>query len=101
MDLLFKRYASPFSYMQTLIDNGMLAEGILNTVKNENEGKMWEMYLHSNPYIAPQYTFNEWKDEAFAENASKKPLSKAELKTAIEDSENILNQLNREVTANE
>lgn len=102
MDLLFKRYASPFDYLDTLIDNGILYKGILNIVKNDNEDKMWEMYLHSNPYIAPQKTFKEWKEKAFQNENHKKPLSKVELKTELEKSQNLLNQLSvKVVTTNE
>lgn len=102
MDLLFKRYASPFDYLDALIDNGSLYSGILNIVKNDNEDKMWQMYLHSNTYIAPQKTFKEWKEKAFQNENHKKPLSKVELKTELEKSQNLLNQLSvKVVTTNE
>lgn len=97
MDLLFKRYASPFSYIDGLIDMGMLESGVLNLLECDNEDKMWELYLHSSPYTAPHQSFDEWKEEIKTNNEQAKPLNDYELKAALKESQDILDNFHVKV----
>lgn len=46
MDLLFKRYASPFLIMDEMIKNHQMQQFIESLIKKENEQIKWEMWLH-------------------------------------------------------
>ena len=50
MDLLFKRYASPFSFIEGMMNTGRFDEFVvefLTAVRDELEEKTtWEVYLH-------------------------------------------------------
>lgn len=46
MDLLFKRYASPFILLDTCIDSGRLSDFILELIEIHNEEIQWEFYIH-------------------------------------------------------
>lgn len=50
MDLLFKRYASPFSLLDEMIASCRLYDficNLINTINQENKEKVqWEFYLH-------------------------------------------------------
>lgn len=84
MDLLFKRYASPFDYMDSLMTIGNLEDGIRSTIKEANEEKLWSLYLHSYQKVS----FKEWREQVIVEKP--KELSQAEMTTIIEQSNNIL-----------
>lgn len=94
MDLLFKRYASPFILLESYIANNSFLEFVvelINTVsEEENEKKLWDLYLFS-------FSFN---DKSF--NDFKKPFEKPkvveqneqELKATIKESFKILSEFN-------
>lgn len=90
MDLLFKRYASPLSFIDNLIEMGMLQEGIEKIYEKHNEELMFEMYLHSNPFVAPNLSFNEWKENVKGQTTQRKGMTEDEVKTAYELSQDIL-----------
>ena len=46
MDLLHKRYASPFSFMDGCIATGRLCDFIHTFVQQKIEGDRWEYFLH-------------------------------------------------------
>lgn len=50
MDLLYQRYASPFSFIDGMILSGRFLEFVRSFWKNvheeKNEEKSWEFYLH-------------------------------------------------------
>ena len=50
MDLLYQRYASPFSFINGMILSGRFHEFVVsfwnNSQKEKNEEKSWEFYLH-------------------------------------------------------
>ena len=46
MDLLFRRYASPFLLLDEVIKNNRLSEFVAEVMKSENERQTWEFYLH-------------------------------------------------------
>lgn len=65
MDLLHKRYASPFSFMGAMIDSGRFSEFVDEIVKSHNdeqkEKSLWEFYLHK--VNNPEVTFKDFLDE--------------------------------------
>lgn len=50
MDLLFKRYASPFLFIDGMIQTGRFTEFVVEFVRTNNEEKEeeinWSLYLH-------------------------------------------------------
>ena len=46
MDLLFKRYASPFSLLDNYISIGELSNFISDLYEIINEEKLWDIFLH-------------------------------------------------------
>ena len=46
MDLLFKRYASPFILLELMIQSNRFSEFVDELVEVEGEQKLWELYLH-------------------------------------------------------
>lgn len=46
MDLLYQRYASPFSFIDGMIQTGRFEEFVFEFIKLDNEQKEWEFYLH-------------------------------------------------------
>lgn len=97
MDLLCSRYASPFSFIDGMILMGTLPEGIKTLIEQDNEDRMWELYLHSNPYIAPHKSYEQWKSQVNGNVQHSKSLSKEEVKATVEMSQNILNNFQTKV----
>ena len=81
MDLLFSKYASPFSFLDELISNGDFLEWVLSFIDFDNERTVWELWLHKEF----EKSFGEFKDSIL-----KKP-EEINLETTIKDSQNILN----------
>ena len=46
MDLLFSRYASPFSFIDVLISSGRFSEGVSEIYSFSNEEREWDFFLH-------------------------------------------------------
>lgn len=85
MDMLYHRYACPFDYLDTLLELGEMPQGIREMLYQDNDNKLWEMYLHS----MPTKSFNEWK-KSISKNQVGKALSNAEMGSIINKSNNIL-----------
>ena len=96
MDLLFKRYASPFLFINGMLQTGRFTEfveSLVNTVNEEKEEKhLWEFYL-SRPMIEGSY--QEFKEE-IKNNNSNASLSANDIETTVKDSMNILKNFNPE-----
>ena len=88
MDLLFTRYASPFCYLDNLLEYGSFAEGVANIYETTQEEKMWNFYLSNNPMNNKSY--DEWKKEAQRKAHTQKPMSREEVEATVEKSQNIL-----------
>lgn len=86
MDLIFKRYSSPFDYLDALLIYGSFGEGIANIWNTAQEDKTWDFYLSNNPMNNKSY--DDWKQELKAQN--KTAMSKAEIGATVEKSQNIL-----------
>lgn len=63
MDLLFKRYASPFSFIDSLILSGRFSEGVSEIFSFLNEDKEWEFFLHK----VFDKSFEEFKNTTFVQ----------------------------------
>jgi hypothetical protein len=82
-DLIFKRYSSPFLFLDNLIIQGRFSDGIDTIYKQVDEEKMWQLYL-SIPMKKQSYV--EWKNEIISRNEEKPSFEVAE------DIENIKNK---------
>ena len=91
MDLLFKRYADPFSLLDGYIQTSRMCEFVHRFVEQQAEDNRWEFYLHK-----------VW-DKSFTEfcesmRASQEPqaMSDEDLEATIQMSMNILGNFNPE-----
>ena len=57
--MLSKRYADPFPVLNEMISNGMLPEFIENLIDQENEDKLWQLYLAV--ALMEDRPFSAWK----------------------------------------
>lgn len=57
--MLSKRYANPFPVLEDMIRNGMLPEFIDNLLQQNDEDRLWEMYLAF--ALVQEKPFEEWK----------------------------------------
>ena len=89
MDLLFKRYASPFSLLDIMIQSDKLDEFVITIINDENEQKLWELYLHHGWL---NKSFEEFKKDVLVPvtNSSNKTTEK-EIEATINHSKEILN----------
>lgn len=93
MDLLFKRYASPFLFLNNLIETSRFKEGIDEILKAEKEEKWWELYLGTLPLN--DLSYEDWKNEQMY--GTKKgvkaitELKQEEIETAVNHANSILN----------
>jgi hypothetical protein len=86
-DLLFRRYASPFDFLKGIDEMGMFDEALKEILHEEQEEKLWQMYLHS----MSDKTFNDWK-KAVVEKTPQptKAMTKNEVMTEINKSKQLL-----------
>lgn len=63
--MIFKRYSSPFLFLENLIVQGRFSDGIDTIYKQVEEEKLWQLYL-SNPMKDKSYI--EWKNEIISKN---------------------------------
>lgn len=96
MDLIFKRYANPYLFLDKLIENNELSEGIDVILEQVVEEKDYELYLSMNPLNEKSYY--EWRQEMYSsinKVVSSNQISKKDVnnyvKTELEKSQNILN----------
>ena len=89
MDLLFKRYASPFLFVDGMIQTGRFHDFVVDfikTINQEEEDKLdWEFFLHK----VWEGTFQEFKDD-IKTNKQNQSMSARTIETTVQDSMNIL-----------
>lgn len=85
MDLLFRRYASPFLLLDEVIRNKRLSEFVTEVMKSENERQTWEFYLHK----VFDKSYLDFKDSLGTVEGTVPP--EADLEATVKSSENILN----------
>ncbi len=88
MDLLFKRYASPFCYLDVLLENGAFYNGVSSIWEEYNDDRAWELYLSYNPNNTK--SFEDFKKDITSKAQAQEPLSKAQVSATVEKSQNIL-----------
>lgn len=95
MDLLFKRYASPFLFIEQMMQTDRFSEFVsefVHTLNEENEDQMdWEFYLHK----IQEGSFKDFKDE-LENNEKNQNLTKETIEETVQDSLNILNNFSPE-----
>ena len=60
--MIFKRYSSPFIFLDNLLETGRLIEHIDFLIEQTQEEKWWELYLATLPLNERPYA--EWKKES-------------------------------------
>jgi hypothetical protein len=96
MDLLFKRYASPFLLLNGYIQTGRFCEFIFEFAGAVQESDEWEVYLHK----VWDKSYSEFKESI--ETAQKNQnMSELDFETTLQNSMNILNNFNPEIERGE
>lgn len=80
MDLLFKRYASPFIFMDTLIQSRRFSDFVDEIVERVEDEREWEFFLHK----VFDKSFNDFKE-------SVKPREPVDVGTTVQNSFEMLN----------
>lgn len=88
MDLLFKRYASPFLLLDCYIRQGRLSEFVCEILELHNNDEIWNIWLHK----VHDKSFNEFKEEIDA--SIQQEMTKEQIETTINDSKNIILNFN-------
>ena len=102
MDLLYQRYASPFSFIEGMILTGRFSEFVtdfIHTTNQETEDKNkekemqfhWELWLHR----IFDKGFKDYMDE-IKNTQNDQKMSDGTIETTIQNSMNILNNFNPE-----
>ena len=85
MDLLFSKYASPFSLLDGYISTGRFLEFVINFVDTINEDQLWEVWLHK----CIDKSFNEFKMSIMLPSNQFDTSSEA-LETTLKESKSII-----------
>lgn len=91
MDLLFKRYADPFSLMDGYIQTSRLCEFIHAFVQQKMEDDRWEVFLHK----VWDKSYPEFC-EALQNSQDLQSMSEDDIETTIKKSMNILENFSPE-----
>lgn len=87
MDLLFKRYASPFLLVDQMILTGNFAEFVAKLVELDADEKLWQFFLHK---VDEEKSFNDWKASVVGQQVETQ-MSDDEIKATVQSSFSILN----------
>lgn len=96
MDLLFKRYADPFSLLNGYIQTSRFCEFINTFCQQKMEEDRWEFYLHK--VYSKSYT--EFCDELQV-SQDLQEMSEADMEATVKKSMTILGNFNPEVEEGE
>lgn len=88
MDLLFKRYASPFLLVDQMLLTGQFSEFVTEIFDYDTDDRLWNIFLHK---VDSQTSFNDWKASIGLGQNSNIEMTKNEIETTINDSFDILN----------
>ena len=93
MDLLFKRYASPFLFVDSMIQTGQFSEFVdefVRTINSENEDQInWEFFLHK----VNEGSFSDFIDE-LKTNKENQEMTASSIESTVQQSMDILNNFN-------
>lgn len=98
MGLLYSQYTSPLNFIDALLEMNDFEDGIKAILEQDNEEKMWELYLHSNPYLTPQKSFEDWKKGILTKSSGhSKALTEEQVKVEVQRSQEVLNNFQMKV----
>lgn len=86
MDLLFKRYASPFLLVDGMIQSGRFTTFVSELERIVNEEKAWEVWMHR----AKDKTYDEFT-RSIRQTPSVERVSKPDLEATVKHSSHLLN----------
>lgn len=91
MDLLYKRYADPFSLLTGYIQTSRFGEFLLTFCRQVGEDQRWEFFLH-------KVWDKSYADFCAAQEAAAppKPMSEADMEATVRESMRILRNFNPE-----
>lgn len=84
MDLLFKRYASPFLLLDNYIRTQRFFEFVENFIDLQNEDDLWNYYLHK----PIDKSYDEFKNSV---NRNNEQVTEEQIETTILNSKDTLN----------
>ena len=94
MDLLFKRYASPFSFIDGYMQTGRFDEFVVELARTVNEEKeeetTWEFYLHK---VSSEVSYKDFFEE-LENDKQNQNMSDEEKAETVKMAMNILNNFN-------
>lgn len=98
MDLLYKKYASPFSLLDLMLQFNRFDEFVDEVIDAYNDELLWQMYLSllSNPFYENNKSFDEFKKQ-LKEQTIQEPnnkITEKEIEATINHSKEILNSFN-------
>ena len=95
MDLLFKRYADPFLFIDQMLLTGRFSEFVdeiqIITAKEKNDQTTWEFFLAK----VHDKSFNEFKQD-LENNVKAQHTTEADLEATVKESWNIIGGFNPE-----
>lgn len=92
MDLLFRRYASPFPLLDLMIQSNRFSEFVEEAIDAEGEQKLWELYLH---HRIIDKSFEDFKKSMMrTEPIENKKMTEEDIEATIKNSNKILNSFN-------
>ena len=96
MDLLFKRYASPFSFIDGMMQTGRFDEFVVELARTVNEEKeeetTWEFYLHK---VTSEMSYKDFVDE-LENDKQNQQMTDEEKASTVKMAMDILNNFNPE-----
>ena len=92
MDLLFKRYASPFTLLDGYIQTSRMGEFIQTFVKQKEEEDRWEFYIHK---VWDNRSYSEFC-QSLQTTQEMRGMSDEDIETTIRESMDILGNFNPE-----
>ncbi len=85
MDLLFKRYANPYIFLDSMLESGCFNEAITQIWNFDQEDISWEYFLHK----VWDKAFDEFKNE-ISSNNELEPIKEEVIEATVLKSKNIL-----------
>lgn len=86
MDLLFKRYASPYLLVDEMISAGQFSDFVTQLVGYDADQSLWDFYLHK----VDGQSYNNWKASLSGAERSN-GMSDGQIETTINESYLIIN----------
>lgn len=84
MDLLFKRYASPYLLVDQMLETGDFFDFVIEVFQSNEDDRLWDFFLHK----VEGKTFDEYKAEIFGN--SNLGMTKNDIETTVSDSYSLI-----------